>query len=144
MTSALRQKYTSKNPSFSSPPGWSTTSGLGLASSSPDELLVKLGVGDYMGSGNDYVQDVSNFLAKSFDSRILSGLFTVQRTTSNSVIIGASKDMYESSSGGAIMRNFIMAILSAGERKGRIAMPGSTKVDVTLPDRKGITVSFNL
>jgi len=144
MTSALRQKYTSKNPRFSSAPGWSTTTGLGLASSSPDELLVKLGVGNYMGSGNDYVQDVSNFLARSFNSRILSGLFTVQRTTSNSVIISASKDMYESSSGGAIMRNFIMAILSAGERKGKIAMPGSTKVDVTLPDRKGITVNFNL
>ena len=144
MSSQLRQKYTSKNPGFSSAPGWATTSGLGLASSSPGELLVKLGVGNYMGSGNDYVQDISNFLTKSFNSRILLGLFTVQRVTSNSIIIGASKDMFESSSGGAIMRRFIVAILAAGEREGRIAMPGRTSVDVTSPDRQGITVSFNL
>lgn len=142
-TSQLRATYTSKYPSFSSAPGWSTTGGLGLASRDPLSLLTKVGAGNYRSSGNDFVQDISRFLQVAFNSRILSGLFGIQSTSGNSIDIWASKDMYTSSSGGAIMLRFIKALLVAGERAGVIAMPGGTYVDAN-GDRTGVRITFRI
>ena len=144
MASALRQKYTAKYPQFAGPPGWTTTNDLGYVSArTPGDLMNRLGIGSFMGLGNDVIQDVANYLNAAFKSSILSGLFMDVITRKNAIEFAASPDMYNSSSGGAIMLKFIRALLADAEKAGRIAMPGKTYVNTT-SDGKRVVVSFVL
>ena len=144
MASVLRQKFTEKYPSFYGPPGWSTTNDLGYVSArTPGDLMNRLGIGSFMGSGNDAIQDVANYLDAAFKTNILKGLFTDVIQRKNAVEFTAAPDMYGSSSGGAIMLKFIKALLADADKAGRIAMPGKTYVDTT-SDGKRVIVSFVL
>jgi len=144
MASVLRQKFTVKYPRFSSPPSWVSSNDLGYVSErTPGDLMNRLGIGSFIGSGNDVIQDVANYLDAAFKTSILSGLFMDVIQRKNAVEFTASSDMYGSSSGGAIMLKFIKALLADADKAGRIAMPGKTYVDTT-SDGKRVIVSFVL
>jgi len=143
MASTLRQKYTEKYPSFYGPPGWSTTNDLGYVSErTPGDLMNRLGI-SFMGSGNDVIQDVANYLDAAFKTSTLSGLFMDVIKRKDAVEFAAAPDMYGSSSGGAIMLKFIRALLADADKAGRIAMPGKTYVN-TASGGKRVVVSFVL
>lgn len=144
MASALRQKYTAKYPQFGEPPTWVSDNDLGKVSrQTAGALLGDLGVGSFQGTGNDYVQDVLNFLTAAIQTSILNGLFTNIIRRNNSVEVFAAPDMYGSSSGGAIMLKFIRALLADAEKSGKIAIPKKTSV-LPGPDRKSVIVKLDL
>ena len=144
MASELRQKYTKTYPSFSEPPGWSRSSDLGYASThSAGSLLAKLGLGTFKAPGNDYVQDVVKFLSEAIITSTLTGLFTQVIPRGNIIEVFAAADMYNSSSGGAIMLKFIKALLADADKSGKIAMPGLTSI-YPGADRKSVIVKFDL
>ena len=144
MASELRQKYTKTYPNFRGPPGWSRDSDLGYASThSAGSLLAKLGLGSFKTSGNDYVQDVVKFLSAAIITPVLTGLFTQVIRRENIIEVFAAADMYNSSSGGAIMLKFIKALLTDADNSGRIAMPGLTSI-YPGADRKSVIVKFTL
>ena len=145
MTSQLRHNYTKKYPSFSGPPGWSMSNDLGYASTrSAGSLLATLGLGTFKSSGNDYVQDVLKFLSAAIITPVLNGLFTEAIQRGNNIIeVYAAADMYNSSSGGAIMLKFIKALLADADNSGKIAMPGRTNI-YPGADRRSVIVEFDL
>ena len=144
MASELRRKYTKTYPSFSGPPGWSRSSDLGYASThSAGSLLATLGLGNFKTPGNDYVQDVVKFLSEAIVTNTLTGLFTEVIRRENIIEVFAAADMYNSSSGGAIMLKFIKALLADADKSGKIAMPGLTSI-YPGADRKSVIVKFDL
>jgi hypothetical protein len=144
MASQLRYNYTKTYPRFSGPPGWAGSNDLGYASThSAGSLLAKLGLGTFKSPGNDYVQDVLKFLLAALDTNTLNGLFTDVIQRGNKIEILAAPDMYNSSSGGAIMIKFIKALLADADNSGRIAMPGRTFVSPGV-DKKSVIVEFDL
>jgi len=144
MASQLRYNYTKKFPRFSGPPGWAGSNDLGYASThSAGSLLAKLGLGTFKSPGNDYVQDVLKFLSDAIITSTLTGLFTEVIRRGNIVEVFAAADMYNSSSGGAIMIKFIKALLADADNSGRIAMPGRTFVSPGA-NKKSVIVEFDL
>ena len=145
MASALREKYMAKYSKFSSPPGWTNSNDLGYVSTrTSGELLTRLGLGRWSAPGNDYVQDTLSFLSAAVRTSVLNGLFTEAIQRGNNIIeVYAAADMYNSSSGGAIMLKFIKALLADAEKSGKIAMPGRTNI-YPGADRRSVIVEFDL
>ena len=54
-----------------------------------------------------------------------------------------SKDMYDSSTNGAIMLKFVRALLAAGDREDKIALPPGTSVAPS-SDGKKVIITFNV
>ena len=106
--------------------------------------MTRLGLGRWSAPGNDYVQDALSFLSAAVRTSVLNGLFTEAIQRGNNIIeVYAAADMYNSSSGGAIMLKFIKALLADAEKSGKIAMPGRTNI-YPGADRRSVIVEFDL
>lgn len=120
-------------------PSWEGK-GLGRADRSPESIMSGLGLSRFMGSGDDWIQDVYNVLLISQRSVYLRDLYSEPRIFRKQGVIAlnASSDLYGYSP--AVMRRMIMSTLWAAELTGRVALPSNLKVDIT-PDQRGVVIS---
>lgn len=141
MATAIRTKFQSKIGS--NPPGWINDLNLGVAYTNPSSIINALNLSN-ASSSNSYFQVIFEYLQKVEQSRVLGGLFmSTLRRGDNMIEIVMSKDMYSSSANGAIMLKFVRAVLAAGDREGKIALPQNTSVGRS-DDFKRVIITFNV
>lgn len=126
----------------SSPPNWSGT-GLGRAESDPAGVVKSLNMSGFVGTGNDWIADVTSILSRAFKSSVLNGLYRepIPRRGSGDIVIGASSDLY-SFGNGAVMLRMIKSTLWAAETMGLVALPARLKIDAT-SDRRGVWIHIS-
>jgi hypothetical protein len=139
---SLREKLLKVYPRFGdSPPFWTQKRQLGLADTDPARIMTGLGLGSFMGDGNDWRVDIYNMLRIAVKSRVLRSLFSDPEVRGkNEIIIRASQTLYSYSQ--AVMKRMIESTLWAAEQRGKIAMPYKLKVEIT-DDGKGVRVAWN-
>jgi hypothetical protein len=141
MATAIRTKFQSKIGL--NPPGWINDINLGVAYTNPSSIINALNLSN-ASSSNSYFQVIFEYLQKVEQSRVLGGLFiSTLRRGDNMIEIVMSKDMYSSSANGAIMLKFVRAVLAAGDREGKIALPQNTSVGRS-DDFKRVIITFNV
>jgi len=142
MATAIRAKFQSKIGL--NPPGWINDINLGVAYTNPSSIINALNL-NKVSSSNSYFQVIFEYLQNVSISRVLGGLFGPPiRRGDNMIEIVMSKDMYSSSANGAIMLKFVRAVLAAGDREGKIALPQNTSVDRKKDDNKIVIIKFNV
>lgn len=126
------------------PPGWINDGNLGYAYTNPLSIINDLNLITFSSSSGSYFQVIYEYLVRAQGSRVLNGLFMeTNRRSDNMIEIVMSKDMYDSSANGAIMLKFVRALLAAGDRTGKIALPPRTSVDRST-DGKKVIITFNV
>jgi len=141
MATAIRTKFQSKIGL--NPPGWINDLNLGVAYTNPSSIINALNLSN-ASSSNSYFQVIFDYLQNVSISRVLGGLFGPPiRRGDNTIEIVMSKDMYSSSTNGAIMLKFVRAVLAAGDREGKIALPQNTSVGRS-DDFKRVIIKFNV
>jgi len=141
MATAIRTKFQSKVGL--NPPGWINDINLGVAYTNPSSIINALNL-SRVSSSNSYFQVIFDYLQNVSISRVLGGLFGPPiRRGDNMIEIVMSKDMYSSSANGAIMLKFVRAVLAAGDREGKIALPLKTSVDKSF-NGKVVIITFNV
>jgi len=141
MATAIRTKFQSKIGL--NPPGWINDINLGVAYTNPSSIINALNL-SRVSSSNSYFQVIFDYLQNVSISRVLGGLFGPPiRRGDNMIEIVMSKDMYSASANGAIMLKFVRAVLAAGDREGKIALPLKTSVDKSF-NGKVVIITFNV
>ena len=144
MATSIRTKL--KDKVGLNPPGWVRDANLGYAYTNPSSIINDLNLITFNSSSGSYFQVIFDYLVRAQRSRVLDGLFvSINRSfrSDNMIEIVMSKDMYDSSTNGAIMLKFVRALLAAGDREGKIALPPSTRVDRS-SDGKKVIITFNV
>lgn len=135
--SNLRSKAAAAGLGNSSP-RWQNR-GLGRADYEPDAIIRGLNLSGFMGTGNDWITDVTRLLTAAIRSPYLNGLYSdpVAQRSRNSVMITGASDLYGYSP--AVMRRMIESTLWAAELTGRVALPSRLKVEIT-PDERSLWI----
>ena len=144
MATSIRTKL--KDKVGLNPPGWVRDVNLGYAYTNPSSIINDLNLITFSSSSGSYYQVIFDYLVKAQQSRVLNDLFiSVNRPfrSDNMIEIVMSKDMYDSSTNGAIMLKFVKALLAAGDREGKIALPPGTSVDRSSGGKK-VIITFNV
>ena len=144
MATSIRTKL--KDKVGLNPPGWVRDANLGYAYTNPSSIINDLNLITFSSSSGSYYQVIFDYLVKAQQSRVLNDLFiSVNRPfrSDNMIEIVMSKDMYDSSTNGAIMLKFVKALLAAGDREGKIALPPGTSVDRSSGGKK-VIITFNV
>ncbi len=115
-------------------PSWENL-GLGRADREPDAIIRGLNASGFMGTGDDWITDVTRLLSMAVQSPVLSGLYSspLPQRSANSVMITGASDLTGYSP--AVMRRMIMSTLWAAELTGRIALPTRLAVRITSDQR---------
>lgn len=126
------------------PPSWVNNGNLGYASTNPSYIIDQLGLSSFNSSSNSYFQVIYDYLVRVERSQVLNGLFgSPLRRGNNKIEIVMSKDMHTSSASGATMIKFVLAVLAAGDKTGRIALPLKTSVEKSF-NGKVVIITFNV
>ena len=142
MATSIRTKL--KDKVGLNPPGWVRDVNLGYAYTNPSSIINDLNLITFSSSSGSYFQVIFEYLVRAQRSRVLNGLFMeTNRRSDNMIEVVMSKDMYDSSTNGAIMLKFVKALLAAGDREGKIALPPRTSVDRS-SDGKKVIITFNV
>ena len=144
MATSIRTKL--KDKVGLNPPGWVRDANLGYAYTNPSSIINGLNLIKFSSSSGSYFQVIFDYLVKAQTSYVLDGLFvSINRSfrSDNMIEVVMSKDMYDSSTNGAIMLKFVKALLAAGDREGKIALPQRTSVDRS-SDGKKVIITFNV
>jgi len=123
------------------PPSWVNSGNLGYASTNPSYIIDQLGLSSFNSISNSYFQVIYDYLVRVEQSQVLNGLFgSPLRRGNNKIEIVMSKDMHTS---GATMIKFVFAVLAAGDKTGKIALPLKTSVDKSF-NGKVVIITFNV
>ena len=144
MATSIRTKL--KDKVGLNPPGWVRDANLGYAYTNPSSIINDLNLITFSSSSGSYFQVIFDYLVRAQRSRVLDGLFvSINRSfrSDNMIEIVMSKDMYDSSTNGAIMLKFVRALLAAGDREGKSALPPGTSVDRSSGGKK-VIITFNV